>query len=319
MICDHDRGGRQRLRFVRTISGETEQPLLRDGGAYINTHESAYYDGRHDAWEAREGLLGAPGGLMEVFWGMDTRPNSTTVWRGVRTPIGGRGSIFHNSNIETRGPVAKSSKKDAEADSERSVPFSRIARPLTDGVIFLRFSFWGPTTNTWDPLALPARKTTSRPSGPLFHWDSTRAVLDYSGGDDELTFEPREGSLLDTSDDVFPERVEVTIVLQDDGDQGALVLSEKIGANTLSFLLSRAVSLPDDPRDRFLLIGDEWVEVDSTDGRHIKLVRQGRGGRETVPRAHERGTIVRTGVTFRRVIEIPGSGGRFETKSGGLR
>ncbi|MCH2582335.1 MAG: hypothetical protein MK133_14180, partial [Planctomycetes bacterium] len=51
-ICDEDYLGRQRLRFVRTISAETSNAILRQGGQYLTITTPAVYDGRNDKWEA---------------------------------------------------------------------------------------------------------------------------------------------------------------------------------------------------------------------------------------------------------------------------
>ena len=58
-ICDEDYLGRQRLRFVRTISAETSNAILRQGGQYLTITTPAVYDGRNDKWEAGGGDLGA--------------------------------------------------------------------------------------------------------------------------------------------------------------------------------------------------------------------------------------------------------------------
>ena len=64
-ICDRDYRGRQRLRFVRTISAETSNEILREGGQYLAVRTPAVFDGKYDRQEASDGSLGAPGGLAE--------------------------------------------------------------------------------------------------------------------------------------------------------------------------------------------------------------------------------------------------------------
>ena len=334
-IADEDAAGRQRLRFVRTISGETADPILREGGQYLSVRTPAIYDGSHDSWEAREGLLGAPGGLMEVFYGLDPRRGETLLWRGVRTPLGSSGSLFDDALIEARGArpgLARRSgsitgsddgddgdddgddddagagdREPTDADPDDGVAFARVARPLTDGVLFLGFGFWGPTTNTWSPRVLPlVSRRSGEESGPLLHWDSTRAILDYRGEPRELTFVARDGSLTDSSDDIFPARVEVTLVLRDD-DRESLVLAENATRTATRLVLSRPVTLPDDERDRFVRVGEEWIAAASIGGRTIEVARDGRGTRGTLAVSHEAGVAVDVGVTFRRVIELPGS------------
>jgi len=308
-LCDHDENNRQRLRFVRTISGETADPILREGGQYLGVKTPATYDGLHDGFEAREGLLAAPGGLMEVFYARDPRPERATLWRGVRAPLGGSGTFFDDGNVDSRladeADEAKSDGRDDEA--EGSGPFVAVTRQLTVGVLYLDFRFWGPTTNTWDVAELPqARPQAAEASGPLLHWDSTRALFDYPGENGEFTFRAREESLTDSTDDIFPERVCVTIVLRDD-DRESLFLAGAINKAAKTLRLSRVVSLPDDERDRFVLVDDEWIAVDLIVGRTVMVARDGRGARDSGARSHKVGARVDVGATFRRVVELPGS------------
>jgi prepilin-type N-terminal cleavage/methylation domain-containing protein len=297
-VADADDLGRQRLRFVRTTSAESADPLLRQGGQYLSVHTPGVYDGRDDAREAREGLLGAPGGLMEVFYARDPRPGRTVLWRGVRTPLGGAGSLFDDDNV--------SLTKAAAASSDEESPFAAASRPISDGVLFFGTSFWGPTTNTWDPQVPPlAAPRRGQRSGPLTRWDSTRALFDEESARGRFALSGREESLTHSGDDIFPERVEVTLVLRDD-DREALVLAEKLAPGGGTLVLSRAVSLPDDARDRFLLVGDEWIAVEAADGSRVDVARGGRGARGTAARGHEAGERVDVGATFRRVIELPG-------------
>ena len=99
-ICDEDYLGRQRLRFVRTISAETSNAILRQGGQYLTITTPAVYEGRNDKWEAGGGDLGAPGGLMEVIYLRDPRASETYLWRGYRSPVGGLGSQFNASTLK---------------------------------------------------------------------------------------------------------------------------------------------------------------------------------------------------------------------------
>jgi type II secretory pathway pseudopilin PulG len=324
-ICDHDENGRQRLRFVRTTSGETGDPILREGGQYLSVKTPAIYDGLHDNFEARAGLLAAPGGLMEIFYGRDPRSDRATLWRGVRAPLGGSGSFFDDDNVESsladdddrkKGDDDSKKNDDSFDEFEEGGPFAAITRPLTDGVLYLGLNFWGPTTNTWDESEIPrARVTRDSASGPLLHWDSTRALLDYPGENGEFTFKAREGSLTDTGDDIFPERVEVTIVLRDD-DHESLFLVSSINQSAKTFTISRDVSVPDDESDRFILVDDEWIAVDVVDGRTIMIARDGRGMRDSDATSHKAGARVDIGATFRRVIDLPGSRrGRGDTGS----
>ena len=290
-LCDSDAQGRQRLQFVRAIGGEASDSLLRSGGMFLSTRASAAADGRGDAREAASGELAAPGGLMEVIYALAPRGENLALWHGSRTPIGGVESLF--------------SERAFQASGEES-PFSRVARPLTDGVLYLGFAFWGPTTNTWDPreppLAAPGPKDAS---GPLRVWDSTRAILDEKNAPRDLfAFRAKLGSLVDPRDDIFPELVEVTLVLRPDDTPLGLVLDRDLQPKAKSLSLSGDPILPEDVRDRVILVGDEWIRIAQATGRTLEI--EARGARGSSEASHPAGTPVRIGVTFRRVVEIAG-------------
>jgi hypothetical protein len=330
-ICDVDDLGRQRLRFVRTISAETSNAILRHGGKTLSLKTPAVYDGRNDSKEARDGRLGAPGGLMEVIYLLDPRVSRTHLWRGFRSPVGGMRSLLNQEvpgeekladlsglieDLERKshagGMTEKEQeehlKREAQAQDDFEWNMSQLGRPLTDGVLFLGFSFWGPTTNTWDETEKPLQLAGgSRPSGPLFHWDSTRAILNWTGGDsDEFMFRSIDGSLTDSSDDIFPEQVEITLVLRDDNSESSYLV-DRISKSDDYFRVSKPFSLPENEADRYLLVGGEWMYMRDVDGARVRIESYGRGRRGTEPTSHLQGARVDLGVTFRRVVEMPGS------------
>ena len=334
-ICDQDYLGRQRLRFVRTISAETSNELLRKGGQYLAVKTPAFFDGKNDRMEAGGGALGAPGGLMEVVYLRDPRKLETYLWRGYRSPVGGMGSLLNENNLKDdvleelvkKLDAAVSREEDQqllagrldEKEQEKLFAASEEARKdiewamtgfsrrLTDGVLHLGFSFWGPTTNTWDPVAPMVLAGGRRKSGPLDHWDSTRAVLDVSPLESgEFSFKSKDGSLTDRSDDIFPERVELTLVIRDDNSE-SLYLIDQLSKGAASFRVSKPLSLPEDEDERYILVGDEWMYMNGIDGTLVLVEKDGRGWRGSVEKRHPPGTRVDLGVTFRRVVEMPGS------------
>ena len=330
-ICDEDLLGRQRLRFVRTISAETSDAILRHGGKTLSLKSPAVYDGNNDSKEARHGRLGAPGGLMEVIYLRDPRLSESHLWRGFRSPVGGMRSLVNQevpgeeklaelseviAELEKRALGGAMTEKEQQEHLDREAQavddfewnMSQMGRPLTDGVLFLGFSFWGPTTNTWDESEKPLELAGgSRPSGPLFHWDSTRAILNWTGGDsDEFMFRSIDGSLTDSSDDIFPEQVEITLVLRDDNSE-SFYLVDRISKNDDFFRVSKPFSLPENEADRYLLVGGEWMYMRAVDGTRVSIESYGRGRRGTEPTSHLAGDRVDLGATFRRVVEMPGS------------
>lgn len=324
-IVDEGAGGRQRLRFVRATSGETADSILREGGRALTIRAPAAYDGKDDAGDARSGSLLAPSGLMEVFYTLDPRPGRRLVWRGVRAPIGGPDSLFIDRNVEEGleappppASAAKAAEKDAAGKNTEPQPpdpllederygLRKVAAPIADGILFLGFRFWTPSTNTWEDVPPLLDPKPAQKSGPSPWWDSTRGILDRKGDRDEFTWRRIPDSLEDGTDDVFPERVEVTVVISEDEDAilGAR-LAEDFAEKAGELTLTDPIELPETAEDRYVLIDDEWIEVEAVEGLKLSVARDGRGARWTKAAKHERGARVETGVTFRRVVEVPG-------------
>jgi hypothetical protein len=353
-LADMDPQGRQRLRFVRSVSGEAADAILREGGRLLSVRTPAVADGQGDAKEAQAGLLAAPGGLMEVLYATDSRPGFRSVWRGTRSPVGGPDSLFRDEVIESGAPQegAKSSRARASA-TPRAAPTSAaapqgangsaqgvaeaagadalspppapalegIAAPIADNILYLGFSFWTGTTNTWRPVPTLESPRGGEASGPSFLWDSTRALLDTDGAPGEFHWKRRPGSLDDPRDDVFPERVEVTVVVGPPSTSSAQVLSvrlvEELNEGGKQLSLSREIELAEDTAARFVLVDDEWIEIESVSGTKLSVAAQGRGARGTKASKHDRGARVETGTTFSRVVEIPGF--RTEIRADGDR
>jgi prepilin-type N-terminal cleavage/methylation domain-containing protein len=315
-VCDEGPGGRQRLRFVRTIGGETSDPILREGGRYVSNRMPAAYDGLDDAEEAADGLLAPPGGAMEIFYMLDPRPGRRYLWRGVRSPVGGPGSLLVDLNVTTpsegraprRAPTppdpAGTSVVSPLADIEDFF-FSGFAAPIADDILHLGFRFWTPVTNTWKEVPPVVTRRPEGESGPTSYWDSTRAILTTPGEAHHFRWFPRIDSLDDPADDVFPERVEVTVVVRGGYLQGDARLAEEMNESSTGVLVSGTLDLPADPRDRMVLIDDEWIAVEGIAGGRLKFVAAGRGRRWTLPAKHSLGAAVELGVTFRRIVEIP--------------
>jgi hypothetical protein len=116
-------------------------------------------------------------------------------------------------------------------------------------------------------------------------------------------------SLEDATDDVFPERVEITVVISEDADAilGAR-LAEDLPEKAGDLTLTDPIELPEAAEDRYILVDDEWIGVEGTEGLKLSVARNGRGARWTRAAKHEKGARVEIGVTFRRVVEVPATG-----------
>jgi hypothetical protein len=340
-ICDADPSGRPRLRFTRAISGEAQDPIGREGGRYLETGSGSHHDQHDDAQDVEEGTLLPPAGYQEVLYVQDPDPEKSILWRGERSPIGGPGSFFVDRNIEPEEPAPKPGEKVAARGSgearsgvalaesasaskgaaprsdlitlaHEESPLGRAARPFAREILHLSFAFWTPWTNTWDHAQAPRQRTSAEVrSGPVSTWDSTRAVLDEKAPSGEFAFRRVEGSLDDPFDDVFPERVEVTLVVAGNADVPLTVLAQDIGPSDREIQLSRAEGFPEEGPNRFVKIDGEWIGYEKIERAKLVLpaaaskTAAGRGARGTVPGRHARGATVELGTTFRRVVEIP--------------
>mgnify|MGYP001216375304 CR=1 FL=1 len=307
-LCDEDpESGFQRLRFVRSTSGELSDPILRHGGERVSSHAPFHYRGRRVSVEAEHNGLLAPGGIMEVFYTIDPRPGVHYVWRGVRAPVGGAGSLFVDSNVVSSDDEGRASGDAAGTPLADDRPFylERFAVPVAERVLFFGFRFWTPTTTTWDSVPPLRNRSKGDESGPSLLWDSTRALIgegEAFGGDDTY-WKRRPGSLEEAWDDVFPRFVEVTIVLLRDDFELGPRLAADIGSSDHTLTLTAPIELSEDPLERLIFVDREWMGIESVSGRQLEVYN--RGVRGTEARSHERGAQVRIGVVFRRVVAIP--------------
>jgi len=295
--CDfHPRYLTQRLILVRTLPIEGDY-LAQQAGSYLKPEGDEHIDGRDDAYEAVHGKLLPTSGLMEVayFHKRDLKSRSDdgfSLWRAVNSPPGVN-SLFALSADwgETGG-----------SGSGGSGPrFERMA----DGVLLFAFQFWSTHTNTWDdsepPLFEPEK---GKKSGPLLWWDSARAA------DSPFESDPVKGeyrldrggrSLADTHDDTLPRAVRVILVMAEDGDGRVARLERRLEPDSRRMTVDDGFAIP--YGIRYLMVGEEWVEVEKVDGNVIRL--KGRGLFGTGARDHRPRTAVRAGTTFVRIFRMP--------------
>ena len=318
MVCDfadydrHDDGEPelrvQRLRFVRINMEERENEALRQAGnespgtGYFTLTEGldvrAMSDGgkgeRNARSEDRDAVIMRPtGGLAEaMFLAFAPRLSEGEVsdgylslYRGYRTPIGGDDSFFAQGRFRRA--------KEVETD----------LLPVVDGLLFLEFRFWNQETTTFDSLL--ARPDT--PEGAGYTWDSTRGLLPKDRPDTPNVFRyaAGEASLDDPTDDVYPERVLITVVVEEPQDATQLprlVSDVRREDRILPVDLVKPFASRKEG-DRFVKIGEEWIEYSRVDGQDLMVVR--RGARNTLPGDHLEGSRVHSGRTLTSVVEIP--------------
>ncbi|MEN8151231.1 MAG: prepilin-type N-terminal cleavage/methylation domain-containing protein [Planctomycetota bacterium] len=272
----------QRLVFVRSTQDETADPVSRLAGSKPSPSERA--TGKNDADAAKAGKLMAPGGAREVMYmAVPTDPKDPgvlTLYRGVRSPPGGKGSLF-----------------DAKIRNVKQL--EEVADPLMTGVLHFGVRFWSPTTKRWD-------SDFSRPSsaGPSLSWDSTRGVLPPGVLPNEFYFALGKDSLTDPRDDISPRMVRVLFVFERTGRQteSARLLSA-IDSGARRAEVTNTAFASTSKEHRYIKIGTEWTEYSNFGPEGFRLIQ--RGVRGTVPLSHEEGEIVRAGYTVERVIELP--------------
>jgi len=302
-----------RLAFVRSLPGEVTDRQTRGAGEKPGAR--GRLDGVDDERELAEKDLRAPGGKLEVQYFLvpgrkAAEPGQTegdaavgVLYRGQRTPIGG------NLSFLPWDPVAPRMRPDARAGIWTREAAAERLRPVFGGILHLSFEFWTRTTKRSDSGG-EAGGTSSREVGPgdgglSPTWDSTRGIMPAGAGPGRFYLARGAASLAEPTDDVFPRRVRVTLVLERVGkDAAARELDRSIGEEDKLIPVSDTRFAKDaDPASRFVKIGTEWIRWSGRD-RDGFVVDQ-RGARGTRKQPHAAGDLVHSGVTVIREIDIP--------------
>jgi len=298
-----------RLCFVRSVKGEASDPLLRASGTKPGA--TAVIDGEEDAREAEDQDHRAPGGKQEVCWllvpdGKDGDRGSGTLYRLTRMPVGGGPQSLLPAELPRDRPVADA----RDGIASRAEAESRM-RPVIPAVLHLSFRFYTRHTSEAGARLLQSDRLLEeippmRGGGGLSPtWDSTRGLLPVGQKADQFFLARGPDSLLDPIDDVFPRRVRVTLVLDRVGNDAATgELARAIGPQDSTIAVDDTRFAPGgDPAERFIKIGDEWIQWSARDARGF--VAERRGARGTRPQSHPAGTTVRAGATLVREYDIP--------------
>lgn len=331
-----------RLRLVRTISGELADPFLRPAARLPRTLNSTAFEGRLGTSKG-ESLL-APAGRMEVLWLHEPGPGRDRVWRGVRTPIGGLGSLFVDSNAQkplaapVDIPLGKSRRGGGGRGTLEGTPrlganrTATVREPETSTrprwlesvarrVLRLEFRFWGPTTNTWRdvPPLSPSnsnRPSRKRPSGPHRVWPPVATAPSRGVGERQrLRVAGRDASPLVAERDFgFPRAIEIQLVLEASRNALGPRLAKDVGAKSTVLELTRR--LEDIPDEEFSVrIEQEWIRIARVESNRLHVASNGRGSGGTVASRHTLGAEVLAGIEFRRVVELPWGTARFGPSS----
>lgn len=290
-LADYDpHHGLSRIRFVRAIEGEAHDFLLRESGSLVEADK--LIDEYHDRAEAFRGELLPTGGLCEVAYVLvpDNSGGAYDLYRAIRSPIGDPGrSVFLDSNVT---PSAARSNM----------------RLFAKNVLYLGMMFWTQYTTCWDPT-VPTRmrlRDRNSKSGPMFYWDSTRALMQDTEGAEANEFRFFRGTPYDTSDDIFPSKVRLTLVVREEGRRAiSSRLLRSIDASSTTIALEDAAAFPanEDQGNCYVFIDGEWIQYAERYGRELQDCR--RGARGTRPAAHDKGARVETGRSITFVVNLP--------------
>ena len=282
-FCTRDAAtGAQRLSFVRTFETGPERAFTFEAGG----GGTSYTDG----FTGDPRSLTVIGGLLGVSYFLGGSP-------------GGGGRELRRATL---GPPA------SPGSSLLSTTGSQKGEVLIRNVLYLGFRFQTQTTTTWKDPPVKARPGPMAWRWPERVWDSTRgADVEEPGGASgrRRPFALARGpdSLMESYDDIFPELVEVTIVVEPDEAHAVRTDLVKPASETDSGVRVASTSGFVDPSmgTPYLLIGgSEWVRYKAKDERSFEL--SGRGLRGTVASAHPKGATVRAGTTFVMCSRIPG-------------
>lgn len=300
---DCDRDGRketrlQRLFFVRTNTEERRNLAMRQAGD--QTQGMRYfrlgreYDRSEEAQlDEAEKVFRPTGGLAEVvFLVFPVRepkkgrsPGCLELHKGYRTPVGGEDSFFARNALMTPKAVRSA------------------LVPVMGDILHLEFRFWSQDTISFDPAAFSPEKE----GGAGYSWDSTRGILPKERSEGPHAFRLARGaaSLNDPSDDVFPVRILVKVVVAAGKNNG---LGARLRTNLDEMGKRIAVDVPgffDEWKygERYVRIDSEWIRFSRVDRGDLIAVE--RGARNTIPSPHKKGSAVLVGRAFEAQVEIP--------------
>jgi len=170
---------------------------------------------------------------------------------------------------------------------------------LATDVLHLGFEYWGQYTQQWEEP--PAR---SKIIGPERLWDSTRSLT--VGPLKNFRMHRGEDSADDKDDDVFPEKVRLTITVDSPLPRCVFTkLTDDIGESSGGeILVDSTRSFPEGgDESSYILIDDEWMHFSKKTSESFFIDRRGARGTKAV--GHAVNATIRIGKTFRRVVYLP--------------
>ncbi|MCR4315905.1 MAG: type II secretion system GspH family protein [Planctomycetes bacterium] len=282
-----------RIRFIRTLPGGEEASLatLNAGAIPLSNGDAGdYLLGIKDAGcvtdvpdpitgKDREASTIRPlGGLMEVCYMMGPEHETTTLWRGIRSPI----------YLGTPTPAGEAPSFMELAPYEPldpAIPWASVMSSLSSNVIHFGVDIWvdvgGGDGYFSDLVSHPALKD---PSGrALEFWDSAE-VIDDPAHPGDPAYQRRRG---------YPDKVRIMVVVVPRGMSTRTTdLGSDVAADDEELELFDSTGFPSPPRNqlKFVKVDDEWIGYGAVEGYNLTgLVR---GARGTIPAEHSEGAIV---------------------------
>jgi hypothetical protein len=275
---------RQRLMFVRTFESGPERAITSNAG-----------DGQQNDLMFRpppDPDDPAPTGSSTTKGAVDSDDYTGTRIGDFR-PLGGMAAVGYFVRDRTlyrviRAPVPPRM-------SGLLNPAS--AQVVSTDVLYLAFDYWGQETKFWDD---PSGKAKS--GMPERIWDSTRGIT--APPLDKFFLSRGAVSLNDFEDDVFPQKVRITLTVDSSMPRCVYAkLLDDISESDGEFLVESTKGFEDGGDDAYILIDDEWIKYRKKTPESFVVTQ--RGARNTTPTSHVRNAVIRTGKTFRYVVYIP--------------
>ena len=191
---------------------------------------------------------------------------------------------------------------DVPAIGGRYFPAKRVVEHtevLATGLLYLSYRLASQYTRNW--IDGPGRSS----GGPELVWDSARVGTLAEAEDDthKFSLDLGDASRDDSTDDVYPRYVEVTVVAaRSSQDLPDSMLADDITNTDTTIRLVNTDRLPARILHNFVKIGSEWVRFATMSGRTLKGVRRGQRG--TRAKNHPARTGVRVGRTEVLLIHV---------------
>jgi len=271
--------------------------------------DEEWYNGKDDDGDNRiDEDLRSLGGLMQVVYYLEgptaaeraAKPASTLfpykLCRGFQAPI---------ASIRRPGPAEPQALRDAW-DKWKGFYFAADppGEPILRNVLYFGVRFWTQKTKLWDD-----NKAVVPDGGCEIGWDSTRGITGQDLGVSANLFGYKGAtSLQDPSDDIFPEKVRITIVLLPELGNPITRLAQDLDANATGEVKVESTDGLPTTKNTFIRVGDEWLHYDGVKDRTTIVVSavNGRGARGTIPAAHPAGSEMAAGVTYEVTLSLPG-------------